>query len=132
MIDARVPLQAAIVAAAKAANVTGQRIFDRVPTSPEPAFPYTEIKGMDAVDASDSCHDGVEVFVDLAVHSRAVGSVESKAQAARLALALDAALTVTGFEVLIHEVVRTRSVKEPDGLTTRDDVSLRYVLAPST
>lgn len=136
MIDAQLPLQAAIVAAVKASTamdaLVGDRIYDKVPTSSEPTFPYVEVRGMDSVDASDACHDGVEVFVDLNGWSRAVGTVEAKRIGAALALLLDTPLTVTGFEVITHEVVRCRTLKEDDGLTSRADVGLRYVLAPTS
>lgn len=136
MIDAQLPLQAAMVAAVKGSGamgaLIGDRIYDKVPTNTAVTFPYGEIKGMDSVDASDSCHDGVEVFADLAFHSQKPGTVEAKQIGAAAAVLLDAALTVAGFNVIVHEVIRTRTVKEPDGVSSRQDVSLRYVLEPST
>lgn len=136
MIDAQLPLQAAIVDAVKSsaamtALIVG-RMYDKVPTNTAVTFPYGEIKGMDSVDASDACHNGVEVFADLAFHSQKPGTVEAKQIGAAAVVLLDAALSVDGFNVIVHEVVRTRTVKDSDGLSSRQDVSLRYVLEPST
>lgn len=133
MIDAQLPLQAAIVAAIKSdATLQGlwaDRFFDRVPTTPGQPFPYGNLRGMDSVDAGADCVPGVEVFVDLDGWSRAVGSVEAKKIMAALVRLLDAPLDVAGFETQAHEVRRARTL--PDGaLTTRADVQLRYLLAP--
>ena len=139
MIDAQLPLQAAIVAAIKAdpalnALIVG-RVYDRVPTNSATGhvtslFPYVSLGPMQSVDASDDCHDGVEVFVDVSGWSRDVGSVEAKQIGARLCAVLDAALTVSGFEVIVHEIQSVRTGRELDGLTTRALLQLRYVLAP--
>jgi hypothetical protein len=135
VIDAQEALQTAIVSAVKASAamgaLIGDRIYDKVPTRAAVLFPYVAFRGMDSVDASDACHDGVEVFVDLDGWSREVGTIEAKRIAAALALLLDAPLTVTGFEVITHEVTRCRTLKEEGDLHRRADVQLRYVLAPT-
>lgn len=140
MIDAQLPLQAAIVAAVKAdaalnALIVG-RVYDRVPTNTTTGqvtatFPYVSIGSMQSVDASDDCHDGVEIFADVNGWSRDVGSVEAKQIGARLCAVLDAALPVSGFEAVVHELQSVNTGREPDGLTTRALVRLRYVLAPT-
>lgn len=140
MIDAQLPLQAAIVSAVKAdvglGAVIGDRIYDKVPTNSAgvvtATFPYCSFGPMQSVPSDDECHDGVEVFVQIDAWSRAVGTVECRSIVAGLTRLLDAALTVTGFEVVTFEVQSARTSREADGLTSRGIVQLRYELVPLT
>jgi hypothetical protein len=140
MIDAQLPLQAAIVSAVKAdaglGALIGDRIYDRVPMNSAgqvtATFPYVSFGPFQSVPSDDECHDGVEVFVQIDAWSRAVGTVECRNIVAGLTRLLDTALTVTGFEVVVFEAQSVRTGREPDGLTSRGIVQLRYELAPTT
>jgi hypothetical protein len=140
MIDAQAPLQAAIVAAVEAdaglGALIGDRIYDKVPTTGagqvSATFPYVSFGPMQSVPSDDECHDGVEVTVQLDAWSRKPGTVEVRQIVAGLTRLLDAALTVTGFEVVTFEVQSARTGREADGLTSRGIVQLRYELAPTT
>ncbi len=140
MIDAQVPLQAAIVAAVKAdpglGELIGDRIYDSVPKNTagqvSATFPYVSFGPMQSVPSDDECHDGVEVFVQIDAWSRKVGTVEVRQVVAGLTRLLDTALTVSGFEIVTFDVQSARTGREPDGLTSRGIVQLRYELAPNT
>lgn len=140
MIDAQVPLQAAIVAAVKADAGLGaliaDRIYDKVPANTagqvSATFPYVSFGPMQSVPSDDECHDGVEVFVQIDAWSRKVGTVEVREVVAGLTRLLDTALTVASFEVVTFEVQSARTGREADGLTSRGIVQLRYELAPNT
>ena len=136
MIDPSLPLQAALVAAIKAAgSVVGQKVYDKVPTTngivPESLYPFVSLGPMSALDQSDTCHSVAEVSAQIDVWSRAVGGVQAKEIAALVLVALDAPLTVTGFAVVVHEVEIVRYGREPDGLTSRAIISMRYELTPT-
>lgn len=127
MIDGALPVQAAIVAAIETADLLP--IHDRVPKGA--SFPYASFGPFLSVDASDQCHAGVEVSVQVDVWSRSVGFVEVRGLATQLAALLDAPLTVAGFEVVIHECEAVDTRREGDGLTSRSILRFRYVLAPT-
>jgi hypothetical protein len=133
LIDAQNALQKAIVATAEAdAGLTAliaQRLYDRPPQNP--THPYVTFGPFQSVDSSDQCHDGVEVFVELNVWSRDVGMGEAQAVSKALTLALDNELSVSGFEVQIHEVEGVFTNRDTDNLTIRSRINLRYVLAPT-
>lgn len=134
--EALLAVQKALVATAQASVLVkaelGEtvRLHDRVPTSP--VFPYASFGPFDALDASDGCHDGAEVFVQVDVWSRAVGRVEALRIAAVLSAVFDTALAVTDHEVIVHELLGVSSQTGRDGLTTQAILRLRYELAPST
>ncbi|MDO1560420.1 DUF3168 domain-containing protein [Brevundimonas sp. 2R-24] len=135
MIDAQAALQKAIIATTRASTpvkaVLGDppRVYDRSPQ--EPTAPYATFGPMQSIDAGDQCHEGVEVYVELNVWSEAVGMQEAQAGAAALMAELDAALTVEGFEIIIHACEGAVTNRDPDGLTIRSRLTFRYVLAPT-
>lgn len=136
MIDPSLPLQAALVAAIKgAATAAANRVYDKVPTTngivPDNLYPFVSLGPASALDQSDGCHAVSEVVAQIDVWSRAVGGVEAKQIAALILVAVDAPLTVAGFAVLIHEVEIVRYGREPDGLTSRAIISMRYELTPT-
>ena len=142
MIDAQTPLQKAIVATARASApakaLMGDpvRLYDRAPAILEKhadgrAKVYATFGPMQSVDASDQCHDGVEVYVEINVWSEAVGMQEAQLAAAVLTQILDGELSVDGFEVIIHACEGVVTNRDPDGLTIRSRLNFRYVLAPT-
>lgn len=133
MIDAQAPLQAAVVAAVREGGLpllgTPARIYDKAPANP--ASPYVTFGPMQSLDDSDDCHDGVEIFVELNAWSTKPGFQEVQQVAAYLARVLDQPLMVQGFEAVIHQIDGTNTTRDPDGLTNRARLTLRYVLAPT-
>ena len=59
------------------AALVGNRVFDRV--SKGAAFPYVTIPDVQLVEDGADCFEGDEIFLDIHVWSRAVGSMEAKA-----------------------------------------------------
>lgn len=137
MKDPQLPLQAAILAAAKASGAVtaiigagpGTRFYDRTPSSP--TYPMATFGPMQTVPDYDGCGHLAEVFVQIDCWSMAVGYPEVKALAAALVDALDASLTVTGWAVVLFEVRSNQTRRESDNLTSRAILSLRYVLRPA-
>lgn len=130
MIDAQLPLQAAVVAALKASaaltGLIGQRIYDRVPA--EPGTAYITLGASQSIDDSSACHALVECYLDLDCWSEAVGYVEVKRIGAAAVAAVDVALPVSGFAVIQHRVLSVSYQREPDNLTSRARIRLRYDL----
>jgi len=109
------------------------RIYDRVPSDPDkPVFPYASFGPIQGLDGGDTCHVGAEVFVQIDVWSRKVGRVEAQQAAAVIASLLDDEITVTGFQLLVHEMRDVLIQTGRDGLTTQAIIRLRYELAPTS
>lgn len=129
------PLQAAIVAALKASSavkaVVGDpaRVYDRVPDGA--AFPYIAYGASQTLPDFTVCAGPAETFITLDGWSRGVGKVEAKQLADAICTALAAPLTVTGFRVVVQEIEDVNVRADPDGLTTRATVSLRFETTPS-
>lgn len=132
MKDAQVPLQRAIVTAAKAdadlsALISG-RIFDKVPQ--DATFPYSSFGPMTTIGGGGSCGTPSEVQVQIDSWSRAVGSVEAKTiGAAWLALLTrPGALSVEGFRGgVLGEPVLTGQ-RGLDQVTSQSILRLRFGL----
>jgi hypothetical protein len=119
-------MTAAIKGSAGVQAVLGNpaRIYDQVPAMP--SFPYASFGPFQALDNGDQCLNGAEIFVQVDVWSRAVGRVEALTIAAVLAPLLDADLTITGHEVVVHELEGLTTQTGADGLTTQAILRLRY------
>jgi len=130
MIDASLPLQAAVVAALKSsAELTpliAGRVYDRPPASP--VAPYITLGSGQSIDDSDACHALVECYLQVDCWSEAVGYPEVKRIGAAAVKALNAPLVVTGFKVIIHRVEGLTYQREADNLTSRAIIRLRYDL----
>lgn len=130
MIDAQLPLQAAAVAALKThpevAAIIAGRVYDRAPSSPGTS--YITLGAAQSVDDSDGCHSLVTCYLDIDCWSQAVGFPEVKRLGAAAAKALTADLTVVGFRIIIRRVEQILYRREPDGLTSRAILRLRYDL----
>jgi hypothetical protein len=132
MNDPSLPLQAAMYSALAGSTVVmalATDVYDRVP--PDAAFPYVSFGPVQVLQDFDQCHDGAEVYAQVDCWSRGVGMVEVKRLAAAVATALDAALTVTGHEIEIHEVQTIRYFSDPDGLTSHAVVEMHYFTQPT-
>lgn len=133
MNDPQLPLQAAMLAAAKAAPAvvallgTGSaiRFYDRTPDSP--AYPMATFGPMQTIPDYDSCGTVYEIAAQVDCWSMAVGFPEVKRLTAAMVAALDQKLTVTGWVVDRHRCT-VRTQREADGLTSRSIISLRYWL----
>lgn len=136
MSDPQLPLQAAMLTAAKSApavtNIIGEgaaiRFYDRTPASP--VYPMATFGPMQTIPDYDSCGTVYEVAAQVDCWSMAVGFPEVKRLGAALTAALDAKLTVTGWVVDRHRCT-VRTQREADGLTSRSIISIRYWLRPA-
>jgi hypothetical protein len=129
MSDPSLPLQAAIVAALKGADIAGDRIYDSVP--PSPTFPYVSISGSQVLPDKADCIDGTEVFLQIDAWSRAQGYPELMGVSASIVDALDdQALTVDGFHLVVLEMQVLNYLRDPDGLTRHAALTFRALLQP--
>ena len=124
-------LQKAIFAALTAADVAGDRVFDRVPDGV--SFPYVTIGDEQVIDDGNACGDAWEVYSDVHVWSRpATGSkVELKDTVAAVVPAVRGITTVTGFDVLLAELTTSRTLRDPDGITEHAVLTFRFLLDPA-
>lgn len=127
-------LQKAIVARLKAdAGVTalvGQKIYERVPAGAE--FPYVTLTTGQVIPERADCYKGYEVFRQIDVWSRAVGSPEAQRIAMAIESALDGApLSLAGYR--LHELTLEASpypLTDPDGITTHIPLTFRALIDP--
>jgi len=117
------------------------RLYDRVPEARGVnIFPYITLGENDqAVDDSDGCNDTAECYVQVDVWSRGVGKTEVKTIGQAVLEALDGADAITAinaemddFRIITCRVDRLRYGREPDMLTERCNLVLRYGVAPVT
>lgn len=120
-------LQKAMAGALRGANVADKKIYDRVQDGKEPL--YVAFGPAQVIDDSVDCVDGYEVFQQIDVWSRAVGSVEAKTVAGQVRAALhEAELTLAGFRLIEIRHQDTRVFADPDGLTTHAALSFRALI----
>lgn len=127
MSDPALELQGAMVAALKAQNICGGRVYDRVP--PAPQFPYLTIGTGETVNDDNSCFDGSEVNATVHVWSRDVGWPEAKGIAASIRTILKAEFALSGFTVVEADHLITRWLNDPDGITRHAVIEFRYLVA---
>lgn len=131
MIDASLPLQAAVVAALKAdaalTAIVTAKVYDRPPASA--VAPYTALTGWQVIEDGTDCSDAAEILFEIQCYSTGVGRPES----ARMATAVAAALhglrpALAGFSEaeILHQ--STLYFTETDGLTTRAVVSFQVLV----
>lgn len=132
MIDASLPLQAAVVKALKEdpdlIELIGGRVYDRVPT--KPVSPYITIGDAQIVDDSSACLSIAEYSLQIDAWSEAVGYPEVKQIGALAAKILDAALPMDGFAIVIRRI-RLRYGRERDNLTSRAVITALYDIQAS-
>lgn len=131
MSDPSLPMQGAYVARLKS-EVTeiGGRVYDSIPTSA--TFPYYNIGDIQTISDGADCLDATEVFVTLHVWSRAVGKVEIRRLTAAARSALHGWLPVlAGFRVVEHEHRDTRTLDDPDGITSHGVMTFWALIDPA-
>jgi len=140
VIDAQLPLQAAIVAVVKASDVlkglVADRIYDRVPTDTagkvSATFPYLSFGPFSTDGLGGSCDTGQDIYVQIDGWSRAVGTVEAKRINAALMAVLLAPFPVEGFQITLARLAMPMTVQPGrDGLTSQSILRLRFSLSPS-
>lgn len=128
MIDASLPLQAAVVKALKEdavlATLIAGRVYDRVPT--DPVAPYITVGDAQIVDDSNACQSLAEYSLQVDCWSEAVGYPEVKRIGAAAAKALNAKLPMVGFAIIIHRISVGYSRAPDNLLTSRGTLRLIY------
>lgn len=129
------PLQGAIRSAlagdSALAALIEDRVFDKVPVDTAgkitARFPYITIFDMQVLDDGADCIDGEEVFIDIHVWSRGVGTVEAKQIAAAVKRVLDGADLDLGNGAALVDIrfQDARFLRDPDGLTTHSVVTFQ-------
>jgi hypothetical protein len=110
------------------------RIYDRVPADSSgrvtAKFPYCSIGEDLVIGQTNQNTDVSEVMVKVEVWSRAVGRGEVKLIAGAVRTALDTPLELQGHSVDTHTFHTVLYRREPDGLTERAIVEIRYQTSP--
>lgn len=101
------------------------RIYDRVP--PTFTLPYINLGELQVIDDTH-CEAAWEAFVTTHVWSEAVGKQEAERIADAVGAALDTELEIAGFRCVHFEHRDTRTLTEPDGLTTHAVLTHRYLI----
>lgn len=134
MSDPSLELQGALVASLKAIGalpaVVGGRVYDVAPMNA--VFPYLTLGDCQVLPDKADCIDGVEVYPQIDVWSRAVGYPETKTiTKAVLAKLDDQPLSVTGFNTVVFQVQSVNYLRDPDGLTRHAAITFRGLLTPA-
>lgn len=134
MNDPSLELQAGIVAALKAPgalpSVVGGRVYDAPPTNA--TFPYLTLGDCQVLPDKAGCIDGVEVYPQIDVWSRAVGYPEAKTITKAVLAALDEQpITAAGFNVVVFEFQSVQYLRDPDGRTRHAAITFRGLIQPS-
>jgi hypothetical protein len=131
MSDPSYELQDAIVRALKGSSpqVAGGRVYDAAPTTA--TFPYITLGDCQVLPDKYDCIDGVIVYPQIDLWSRAIGYGEIKLLAKNvLALLDDQSLTVTGYDLVLFEIQDVRYLRDPDGLTRHAALTFHGILTP--
>lgn len=130
MSDPSLPLQGAYVARLKSQiSEISSRVYDSIPA--DAVFPYFNIGDMQTISDGADCLDATEVYVTLHIWSRAKGQVEARRLAATARTALhDWLPTLEGFRVVEHEHRDTRTLDDPDGITSHAVLTFRALIDP--
>lgn len=122
-------LFAALAATAPLTALIGQRIYDRVPASS--IFPYIRFGGDQITSENQDCvTEAVEVTTQIDVFSRAPGKVELKTISGIVFRALNNRALDLGdeYELLSLQHDSTRTLDDPDGLTTHAILTFRALI----
>lgn len=112
--------------------LVGTRVWDKVPDSP--TYPYIRIGDDQAVGDSNGCFDAWEFYVTVQCISKHAQypRLEAKdiANAVGQAIGDNASLIApAGFLVTEVELVQSRPILETDGLTARQVMTFKYLVA---
>lgn len=116
------PLQAAVFAALETAGVTN--VFATVPAGTP--LPWTVI-GDDQVLAAYDSTEMYECFADVHVFGR---KPHHKLQSAIVMLALNKAISITGFSTIEYGFENSRSIEEKDNQIGHIIMTFRYLVQP--
>lgn len=135
MIDATLPVQAALVAllrgAAAVTALVGDRIYDVAPE--EAAYPFISFGPRQALPFGNVRYDGCEVFVQLDLWSRKDrASIEGALLMAAVVAAIDRKTPAIAGWLLASLRVRGGLMQmDPDGVSAHGIVTARAVMMPS-
>lgn len=111
------------------------QVFDTVPVDSVgkviAAFPYLTIGEDQVIGQTNQTFDISEIFVKVDVWSRATDYGEAKLLAGAVRTALDVLLDLEGHTVSTHTFHDAIYRREPDGLTRRAVITLRYQTTPA-
>lgn len=130
MSDPSLPLQGAYVARLRSQiSDVSNRVYDSIPV--DAVFPYLNIGDIQTISDGADCLDSTEVFVTLHIWSRAKGQVEARRLSAVVRTALHEWLPeLEGFRVVEHEHRDTRTLDDPDGITSHAVLTFRALIDP--
>lgn len=121
--------------AALANNAGAPRVYDRVPVDTagkvKAPFPYLTIGEDELIGQTNQNTDVTEAHVKVEVWSRATDKGEVKALAAAARAALDCPLPLLGHSIDTHTFMGTLFRREPDGLTERAIIRVRFQTVPA-
>jgi len=115
--DPSIQLQAAIIAALKAASTAaGARVYDEVPDKAE--FPYISLGQMQVLSEKAECVEGAELYVTIDAWSRSKAKSEILSIGKAIIATLDnAGLSGAGVDINCCELDDATYLTDPDGLT---------------
>lgn len=131
MSDPSLPLQRAYYERLKAEiPEVAERVYDSIPAST--AFPYIQIGDIQVISDGAGCIDSTEVYVTVHVWSRAQGQVENRRISGNARTALHEWLPdLPGFSIVEHEHRDTRTLDDPDGITSHGVMTFRALIDPA-
>lgn len=106
--------------------IAGGKVFDHVPDGNQ--FPRVTIGEEQIVNDDNSCGGGWLVYVDIHVWSRGVGFPEAKVIAASVVTRIAAITAIAGFSLISVRHEDTRSLRDPDGLTSHVVCSFQFII----
>ena len=130
--------EAALRASVPLATAMGTvRVYTDAPPTNAPSggsvFPYIRTGDNQYIDDSDECQDGTEIVATSHVFDRPepISATRALQIAGIVRSILNAALTLTGHEVVLHEFIDMRQVTDPTG-ATHVVITHRYLTVPTT
>lgn len=130
MTDPAIHVQGAYVARLKAqVPAVASRVHDRAPQDVQ--FPFLQIGDIQTVEDGADCIDATEVTVTLHVWSRAPGRAECRQIAGACRAALHEwlpDLSAQGFRCVEHMHRDTRTLGDPDGITSHGVLTFRLLI----
>lgn len=132
MSDPSLELQGALLATLKGFSpaIAGGRVYDEPPVGPQ--FPYVTLGDCQVLPDKSDCIDGVEVYPQIDVWSRAPGYPETKQITKQVLAALDDQdFAVSGFNLVLFQVQSVNYLRDPDGLTRHAAITFFGILTPA-
>lgn len=135
MRDATLPLCDAIVTALRANSgvtaLASTRTYDRAAQSV--TYPFVSLGPTQALPFGRADHNGCDVYLQIDIWSRGIGTVEAKRIQAAVIAALDMTTpAVTGYTLHSLRAAGGQTMTDPDNLTTHAMVNIHAVLTPAS